>query len=67
MKTEEVEAFQKASKNIQELALFLKPGNSNSLLSRPMQRKLVSLVQCQLLENEGRSRTIRAVRSLGMY
>ena len=38
---------------------------SSSVLSRPMQRKLVSLVNCQLVEEEGRARAIRAARSLG--
>lgn len=45
---------------------FLGGGQSTSAgLSRPMQRKLVTLVNCQLLENEGRLRAIRAARSLG--
>ena len=30
-----------------------------------MQRKLVSLINCQLMEEEGRSRAIKAARSLG--
>ena len=30
-----------------------------------MQRKLVTIVTCQLLEPEGRSRALRACRSLG--
>lgn len=30
-----------------------------------MQRKLVTLVNCQLLEEEGRARAMRAARSLG--
>ena len=30
-----------------------------------MQRKLVTIVTCQLLEAEGRSRALRACRSLG--
>ena len=34
-------------------------------LSRPMQRKLVSLINCQLLEANGRCRAIKAARSLG--
>ena len=34
-------------------------------LSRPMQRKLVTLLNCQLLEAEGRARAVRAARSLG--
>lgn len=38
---------------------------SLSILSRPMQRKLVALINCQLVENEGRSRALRAARSLG--
>uniref|UniRef100_A0A182WLH5 RING-type E3 ubiquitin transferase n=1 Tax=Anopheles minimus TaxID=112268 RepID=A0A182WLH5_9DIPT len=36
-----------------------------SLLSRQMQRKLVILVNCQLIEDEGRARSLRAARSLG--
>ncbi|XP_035826987.1 roquin-2, partial [Aplysia californica] len=35
------------------------------VLSRPMQRKLISLIHCQLLEEEGRSRSARIARSLG--
>ena len=42
----------------------LKPSVS-SALSRPMQRKLVTLINCQLLEQEGRARGARAARSLG--
>ena len=38
---------------------------SPSALSRPMQRKLVTLVNCQLVEEEGRVRAVRAGRSLG--
>ena len=34
-------------------------------VSRPMQRKLVTLLNCQLLEAEGRARAVRAARSLG--
>ena len=34
-------------------------------LTRPMQRKLVTLVNCQLAEEEGRCRARRAARSLG--
>lgn len=35
------------------------------LVSRPMQRKLVTLLGCQLVEPEGRARAVRAARSLG--
>ena len=49
---------------MEKLALLLKPSN-NQQLSRPMQRKLVSLINCQPLEEEGRCRAVRAARSLG--
>ncbi|XP_018335497.1 roquin-1 [Agrilus planipennis] len=58
-----------AKKCVEELAMYLKPfssGNANSgTLSRPMQRKLVTLINCQLVEDEGRTRAMRAARSLG--
>lgn len=71
--------YQVAKTCIEELALYLKPivprggsssenGNSgltNGTLSRPMHRKLVTLVNCQLAEEEGCARVMRAVRSLG--
>lgn len=50
------------------LNFFTGVGLSNaaqSMLSRPMQRKLVTLVHCQLVEEEGRVRAMRAARSLG--
>lgn len=50
---------------VEELALFLKISGGVPLLSRPMQRKLVTLVTCQLAEPEGRARAVRAARSLG--
>ncbi|XP_077592927.1 roquin-2 [Stigmatopora nigra] len=58
---------------VEELALYLKPISTTkgvapsnpSALSRPMQRKLVTLVNCQLVEEEGRVRAVRAGRSLG--
>lgn len=65
--------YGKARKCVEELALYLKPfsgsnGNgcgNGSILSRPMQRKLVTLINCQLVEDEGRARAMRAARSLG--
>ena len=39
--------------------------NGNNILTRPMQRKLVTLVNCQLAEGDGRTRAMRAARSLG--
>ena len=40
-------------------------GASKCILSRPMQRKLISLLHCQLLEDEGRARSARIARSMG--
>jgi len=60
----EKEFYSLSLRCIEELALYLKPSQS-SQLSRPMQRKLVTLVNCQLLEIEGRARGARAARSLG--
>lgn len=65
---DDLQCYNTAKKCIEELALNLKPspnGNCGNLLSRPMQRKLVTLINCQLIEDEGRSRALRAARSLG--
>ncbi|CAH0546116.1 unnamed protein product [Brassicogethes aeneus] len=67
---ENVNAYLESTKCVEELAMYLKPypnGNvcSGSILSRPMQRKLVTLINCQLVEDEGRTRAMRAARSLG--
>ncbi|XP_012992464.3 roquin-2 isoform X1 [Esox lucius] len=69
----EVEHYEVCKVCVEELALYLKPISggkgvvtlSPSALSRPMQRKLVTLVNCQLVEEEGRVRAVRAGRSLG--
>ncbi|XP_008956895.1 roquin-2 isoform X5 [Pan paniscus] len=65
--------YEVAKKCVEDLALYLKPLSGSkgvaslnqSALSRPMQRKLVTLVNCQLVEEEGRVRAMRAARSLG--
>lgn len=72
---EDTKHYEEAKKCVEELALYLKPlssargvglnSTSHSVLSRPMQRKLVTLVHCQLVEEEGRIRAMRAARSLG--
>ncbi|XP_066503295.1 roquin-1a isoform X2 [Hoplias malabaricus] len=72
---EDTKHYDEARTCVEELALYLKPLSNNrgvglgcatqSLLSRPMQRKLVTLVHCQLVEEEGRVRAMRAARSLG--
>ena len=60
----EKQAYSVSRKCIEELALYLRPSHTGQL-SRPMQRKLVTLLNCQLLEVEGRARAARAARSLG--
>ena len=60
----EKQSYSVSMKCIEELALYLRPAQS-AQLSRPMQRKLVTLLNCQLLEVEGRARAARAARSLG--
>uniref|UniRef100_A0A3B4CII4 RING-type E3 ubiquitin transferase n=1 Tax=Pygocentrus nattereri TaxID=42514 RepID=A0A3B4CII4_PYGNA len=70
---EDTEHYEVCKTCVEELALYLKPISggkgvmslSPSTLSRPMQRKLVTLVNCQLVEEEGRMRAVRAARSLG--
>ncbi|KAH8375495.1 hypothetical protein KR200_004447 [Drosophila serrata] len=69
LEPEHLKCYQLGQRCIEELALHLKSflnlnGNGN-LLTRPMQRKLVTLVNCQLMEEEGRVRALRAARSLG--
>lgn len=77
---EKTKHYESAKRCIEEIALYLKPmsdgkegcltaanltAGTNSILSRPMQRKVVALVSCQLVEEEGRARAARAARSLG--
>lgn len=69
LEPEHLKCYQLGQRCIEELALHLKSflnlnGNGN-LLTRPMLRKLVTLVNCQLMEEEGRVRALRAARSLG--
>lgn len=47
------------------MVLVLSTSGGVNVLSRPMQRKLVMLINCQLLEEEGRIRALKAARSLG--
>lgn len=62
---DEWQLYRSCRRCVEELALFLKISGGVPLLSRPMQRKLVTLVTCQLAESEGRARAVRAARSLG--
>ncbi len=62
--TDHEEDFRRGMVHLERLALYLKPSNRQQL-SRPMQRKLVTLINCQLLEEDGQLRAARAARSLG--
>ncbi|KAM3968940.1 RING finger and CCCH-type zinc finger domain-containing protein roquin [Aphomia sociella] len=64
------QAYDVIVRSMEHLAVYLKYcGNVNtnmgSRLSRPMQRKLVTLLQCAMTDEEGRGRAARAARSLG--
>ncbi|ESO83800.1 hypothetical protein LOTGIDRAFT_132872 [Lottia gigantea] len=72
--TENKSLYESCKRYIEELAVHMKSisgdakyehGSTNSILSRPMQRKLVTLINSQLVEEEGRARAMRAARSLG--
>ncbi|XP_059477916.1 roquin-2 isoform X2 [Neocloeon triangulifer] len=67
LNSEDLGCYRRAKKCIEDMALYLKPfpGGTTNALSRPMQKKLVTLINCQLLEEEGRTRAMRAARSLG--
>uniref|UniRef100_A0A1A9WD37 RING-type E3 ubiquitin transferase n=1 Tax=Glossina brevipalpis TaxID=37001 RepID=A0A1A9WD37_9MUSC len=67
LNSEDFKCYKSAQKCIEELAQYLKSfvTNSASLLTRPMLRKLVTLVNCQLMEEEGRTRAVRTARLLG--
>jgi len=64
------EQFKESQLSIEELALFLQPLAEQGItaavshLTRPMLKKLVTVVNCQVLESEGRARALRAARSI---
>ncbi|XP_061719098.1 roquin-1 [Cydia pomonella] len=64
-------AYDSVVRCMESLAVILKyTGNASNntvagRLSRPMQRKLVTLLQCCVTDEEGRGRCARAARSLG--
>ncbi|XP_013106566.2 uncharacterized protein LOC106086429 [Stomoxys calcitrans] len=68
LKPEDLKCYKSSKKCIEDLAQYLKSFVTNSgstLLTRPMLRKLVTLVNCQLMEEEGRIRAVRTARFLG--
>ena len=64
-------AIEVLAQSLQNVVITGTPSNNNSystgngVLTRPMQRKLVTLIHTQLAEGEGRSRALRAARSIG--
>ncbi|XP_006816479.1 uncharacterized protein LOC100378467 [Saccoglossus kowalevskii] len=71
LSSQHLKQYEESKSCVEEMALLLQPlskvnvGSKECVLSRPMQRKLVTLVNCQLVEDEGRARAVRAARSLG--
>ena len=67
---EDLEHFKSARASIKNAAYFLQPlseqGASTTInfLTRPMLKKLVTVVNCQFLEPDGRARVLRAARSI---
>ena len=66
------ESYRRQLSDLENLPFLISVGSlaagtsaTAAVLSRPMQRKLVALVNCQLVEEEGRARAMRAARSLG--
>ena len=65
--------YEGAKMCVEDLALYLKPLSggkgvaslNQSVLSCPLRRKLVTLINCQLVEEESHVRAMRAARSLG--
>ena len=67
---EDLEYFKSSRSSITSTAMFLQPlseqGGSSVInyLTRPMLKKLVTVVNCQFLEPDGRARVLRAARSI---
>jgi len=61
--------FNQTQNILGEIALLIKPiifdKECSSMLSRPMIRKIFSLLNCQYIDREGRSKAIKSARSLG--
>jgi len=63
---EDLKHYRTSIDYIQNLAQLIKPQNSSSnLLSRPMQRKLISLLHCQLVDGDARLKAVKFCRSIG--
>lgn len=63
---EDEEFYYSSMTSMMDLASILKPSHPlSSMLSRSMQKKLQGLLNCQVLEPEGRSKLLRHARSVG--
>ncbi len=54
-----LEEYVACARLMERLAATLRPTPKGAHLSRPMQRKLVTMISCQMLEEEGRTKVIR--------
>lgn len=67
---EDLEHFKASRSSIKSTAVFLQPLSEQggslviNYLTRPMLKKLVTVVNCQFLEPDGRARVLRAARSI---
>jgi RING finger/CCCH-type zinc finger protein len=58
--------YDAAITSTKQMAALLRPSHPFAMhLSRPLQRKVISLLHCQLMEAEGRGKAVRACRSIG--
>ncbi|CAD5117172.1 DgyrCDS5974 [Dimorphilus gyrociliatus] len=59
-------SWKSCQKVIEKISTCLEPVSSTGTcpLSRPMQRKLISLANCRLLEDDGRVKAVKIIRSL---
>ena len=66
----DIEMYSNAREATEQLALFLKPFVDQGVLQaticipRPVLKKLVSLLSCQILDGEGRGRALKAANSI---
>ncbi len=67
----DLEHYRLAVSAMIELAKFLQPLAEHGItaaithLTKPMLKKLVTIINCQVLEGEGQTRALRAARSIG--
>ena len=66
----ELEGFNKACESMENLAMFLRPFIEQGVLQatasipRPVLKKLVTLLNCQILDSDGRGKALRAAHSI---